>query len=233
MQNIVGTYFIHLGIWGKKKAFLLASSTNIYKILIDVFKNIFLFFTLEWHQLILLISKYTSQLKSSYTIAYNFWYDLQRIEIFTRKILIVQSRGYDYDLQLQNSWLLLSCPFFLASGLSFMDFRVNEPDQRCIKGSRFAELHIVLKTWLMFKKYIWKKPSAKSKSIKGQLLPLFHVSGWTKKAELLLTNVTTPDSVIWAACGNFHAQHNFHTPSPSITWSQLTQFPLMQIFSLP
>ena len=76
--------------------------------------------------------------------SYNFWYDLQRIEIFTRKILIVQSRGYDYDLQLQNSWLLLSCPFFLASGLSFMDFRVNEPDQRCIKGSRFAALHIVL-----------------------------------------------------------------------------------------
>ena len=100
------------------------------------------------------IKIYTSQLKSSYTIAYNFWYDLQRIEIFTRKILIVQSRGYDYDLQLQNSWLLLSCPFFLASGLSFMDFRVNEPDQRCIKGSRFAALHIVLQMWFMFKKSI-------------------------------------------------------------------------------
>ena len=50
-------------------AFLSARSTNIYKILIDIFKNIFLFFTLEWHQLILLISKYMSQLKSSYTIA--------------------------------------------------------------------------------------------------------------------------------------------------------------------
>ena len=101
------------------------------------------------------IKIYTSQLKSSYTIAYNFWYDLQRIEIFTRKILIVQSRGYDYDLQLQNSWLLLSCPFFLASGLSFMDFRVNEPDQRCIKGSRFAALHIVLQMWFMFVKSIF------------------------------------------------------------------------------
>ena len=152
MQNIVGTYFIHLGFWGKTLMhfFWLVVQTCIYNFDWRFQKHISLLYFRVTH-FILLISKYTSQLKSSYTIAYNFWYDLQRIEIFTRKILIVQSRGYDYDLQLQNSWLLLSCPFFLASGLSFMDFRVNEPDQRCIKGSRFAALHIVLQMWFMFK----------------------------------------------------------------------------------
>ena len=55
----------------ENKVVLLASISNIYKVLIDVFKNIFLFYTLEWHQLLLMldIKIYTSQLKSSYTIA--------------------------------------------------------------------------------------------------------------------------------------------------------------------